>query len=469
MRTYRILITALLFLGILVTVASLAWPQKADLVLTHANIYTVDKNHPIAQAMAVRGNTIVYVGDTAGVQKWIGPRTRVADLGGKLVLPGFIDSHAHAASGVSELFEVPLYGLDTVEKYQQVLRDFVTKTPGLSALQGVGWINSVFGEHGPTSAMLDEAILDIPVVLYSQDYHSVWANSLAVKQAGINAATPDPQGGVIERDEKGNPLGTFRESAVSLVAGVIPPYSSSQIAQGLIYFQDYAHSLGITSVYIPSFPNGEENGLAALHDLEASGKMTLRFPTAMAINPQDDLTIVDRILSRQKVEAGGYFEIAGAKIFMDGVLEGLTAYLEQPYTFKPESRGELLWDPQKYNSFCAALDKTGLQVTVHSIGDAATRISLDGFNYARQQNGKRDARNMITHLQLVNENDIARFADLNVIAVPQPYWHVVDIYFQQTLTLPMSKDRGFSSSLMSNFGLCHKLYSVLKTGDTLNG
>jgi hypothetical protein len=118
---------------------------------------------------------------------------------------------------------------------------------------------------------------------------------------------------------------------------------------------------------------------------------------------------------------------------MDGVLEGMTAYLEEPYDARPDYKGELLWDPQAYNEMCAALDKAGIQIHVHSIGDAATRITLDGFAYAREKNGERDARNMVTHLQLVNDADIARFADLDVIAVPQPYWFVVDTYYHQAV------------------------------------
>ena len=151
------------------------------------------------------------------------------------------------------------------------------------------------------------------------------------------------------------------------------------------------------------------------------------------MSPEDDVSRVDEIVAAQKAEAGGNYEIVAAKIFMDGVLEGVTAYLEEPYIVRPDYRGELLWDPQHYNEMCAALDKAGIQIHVHSIGDAATRITLDGFAYAREQNGERDSRNMITHLQLVNAADIARFADLGVIAVPQPYWFVVDTYYTQAV------------------------------------
>ncbi|PWH16937.1 MAG: amidohydrolase [Anaerolineae bacterium] len=413
--------------------ATLPAGEKANLVLLNGYIYTVDPARSIAEAVAIKGDTILYVGKNQGAQAFIGNDTQVIDLQGRMVLPAFVDSHAHATSGVSDIYEVSLYGIDSVEKYQQTIREFLAENPDLKALQGAGWINNVFGPQGPTTAMLDEIVPDIPAVLYSEDYHSVWVNSKALQLAGITRDTPDPQGGVIERDANGNPSGTLRETAADLVAEVIPPYTVEQYLEGLEYFQDFAHSLGITTVYVPSLPGGFGEALEALHEFDRSGKMSIRFPTAAGINPEDPISKVDEIRGLIEKEKGGNFEVIGAKIFMDGVLEGSTAYLEQPYSHLPGSRGELLWEPQKYNEVCAALDRAGIQIHVHSIGDASTRITLDGFAYARQQNGPRDARNLITHLQLVNPADIERMADLDVIAVPQPYWFVVDTYYTQAV------------------------------------
>jgi predicted amidohydrolase YtcJ len=408
-------------------------PEPADLVLTNGTIYTVDADRSVAQAVAVAGGTIVYVGDNDGAQRFVGENTRVIDLQGRLVLPAFVDSHSHGNSAVSELYEVWLHGLGSVEEVRQVISDFLAANPGLQGLQGGGWINNVFGPHGPTTDLMDDIAHDIPVVLFSEDYHSAWVNSRALELAGVTRDTPDPAGGIIERDAEGNPSGTLRESAMDLVADVIPPYTSDQILEGLRYFQDFAHSLGMTTVCIPHLRRGTSADLQALHDFEASGEMTIRFPTAVGIEPADDLSAVDEVVAMQDQEAGGNFEIIAAKIFMDGVLEGGTAYLEQPYLHMPDSRGELLWDPQHYNEMCAALDEAGIQIHVHSIGNAATRITLDGLAYAQQQNGDRDRRSMITHLQLVNPDDIARFADLGVIAVPQPYWFVIDTYYDQAV------------------------------------
>lgn len=405
----------------------------ADLALINGILYTVSADRAVAQAMAVRAGRIVYIGDDKGVRRYVGRDTRVIDLQGRLVLPAFVDSHAHATAAVSELYEVWLYGLTSVEEYQQALRDFLALHPGIQGIKGGGWVNAVFGPNGPRAATLDEVVPDIPVVLASEDYHSVWVNSKAMALAGITAETPDPEGGVIERSADGAPSGTLRESAMELVADVIPPYTREQLLEGLQHFQQFAHSLGITTVYIPHLPGGGAGELQALHDFETSGQMKMRLLAAVGVEPDDTLDVVDEVVRLRDQEAGGRFEIVGAKIFIDGVLEGGTAYLEQPYLHMPQSRGELLWDQAHYNEMCAALDRAGLQIHVHSIGDAATRITLDGLEYARAANGERDARHMITHLQLVNSEDIGRFAELNVIAVPQPYWFVIDTYYTQAV------------------------------------
>jgi predicted amidohydrolase YtcJ len=408
-----------------------AKPAMADLVLTNGIIYTMDKQRTVAQALAVKDGVIVYVGDKAGAQRLVGKDTRVIDLKGKLVLPAFVDSHSHATSGVSEIYEVSLYGLESMDAYQQAIQDFVQARPDLQGMQGAGWINALFGPHGPAKDILDEIVPNIPAVLYSEDYHSVWVNSKALEMAGITKSTPDPEGGLIERDADGNPSGALRESAADLVADVIPPYTVDQEIEGLKYFQKMANSYGMTTVYVPSVSEGVD--LQALHDLDQSGQMTIRFPAAALVEANSDSSIVEKLARLREQEKGGRFEIIAGKIFIDGVLESSTAYLEEPYLHKPDSRGELLWDPQKYNEMCAALEEAGFQIHVHAIGDAAVRIALDGLAYSRRQNGDRGLRPMITHLQIVNSDDIARFARLKVIAVPQPYWFVVDTYYTQAV------------------------------------
>lgn len=407
--------------------------DKADLVLKNGFVYTVDKDRSVAQAVAVKGDAIVYVGDDAGVEAFVGEKTTVIDLAGKMVLPGFIDSHAHADSGAGEVYSVTLNGLNDLEKYKQAIKDFLAAHPETKAIQGGGWINPIFPPEGPNKEILDELVPDIPVILNSEDYHSVWVNTKTLELAEITKDTPNPEGGIIEKDKDGNPNGTLRESAATLVEEIIPPYTEEQLLEGFKYYQNMAHSLGITSVHIPGLPSGGDEALQALHKLETENGLTMRFVAALRVAPEDELGVVDEMVKVRDAEKGGLFEIKTAKIFMDGVVEGSTAYIEKPYVHMPDSRGELLWDAVKYNEMCAALEKAGFQIHVHSIGDASTRITLDGLAYARQKNNMDNTRHGITHLQLVNPEDIKRFAELGVVAVPQPYWFVVDSYYTQAI------------------------------------
>ena len=402
----------------------------ADLVLLNGFVYTVDRQRTVAEALAVLGDTVIYVGDNTGARSLLGKNTHVIDLQGKMVLPAIVDSHCHATSAVSEIREVPLHGIGTLDGYRQTIGDFVAACPGMEGVRGIGWVNAVFGPQGPTKEALDQVVPGIPAELFSQDYHSVWVNTKALELAGITRDTPDPRGGIIERDVAGNPSGTLRESAVDLVAGVVPSYTIDQVMEGLRHFQAMAHSYGMTTIYIPDV---DATALEALHRFDQCGELTIRFPSAVPVEPGSPPSVVEDLVRMRERERGDHYEIVGAKLFMDGVLEGGTAYLEEPYRHKPGSRGELLWEPEAYNEMCATLDRAGFQIHVHSIGDAATRIALDGFAYARARNGPRDSRHMITHIQLVNPRDIARFADLRVVAVPQPCWFVVDAYYRQAV------------------------------------
>jgi predicted amidohydrolase YtcJ len=402
----------------------------ADIVLLNGYVYTVDRQRTVAEALAVKGDSVIYVGDNMDARSLLGRNTRAIDLQGKMVLPAFVDSHCHATSAVSEIHEVPLQGIGDLDGYRKAIRDFAAAHPGLEGLRGIGWVNAVFGPGGPTKESLDQLVPAIPAVLFSQDYHSVWVNSIALARAGITRDTADPRGGIIERDGDGHPSGTLRENAMDLVENIIRPYTSQQVLEGLKRFQAMAASYGVTTAYIPDI---DEIGLEALRRFDQAGEMGIRFPSAAVVEPNSTPSVVEELVRMRDHARGAHHEIVGAKLFVDGVVEGGTAYLEEPYQHTPETRGELLWEPAAFSEMCSALDRARFQIHVHSIGDAATRIALDGFAFAREQNGQRDSRHAITHLQLVNPRDIGRFADLQAIAVPQPYWFVVDAYYRQAV------------------------------------
>ncbi len=410
--------------------------NPADTIFTNGVIYTVDANQTVAEALAIKDGKIQFVGSTEESLALAGPDTKVIDLEGKFVLPGLMDAHNHADWAVSEVYEVALWGMASVDEYKQAIQEFITAHPGLTALAGAGWVNPVFPPEGPSKEILDELAPDIPVVLSSEDYHSVWVNSKTLELAGITKDTPNPDGGIIEKDANGEPNGTLRESAADLATAVMPEYTTDQFKEGLRYFQEMAHGMGYTAVFVPHLAGTQgdhTSSLAPLEEMEADGELSMHMRGALGVDPTDNVEIFENMVKEKERNQGGLFEVSAIKIFMDGVLEGSTAYLEQPYVHKPDSRGELLWDPDHYNEICAAAENAGFQIHVHSIGDASTRITLDGFAYAREQNGTADRRNMITHLQLVNKEDIARFSDLGVVAVPQVFWDIIDSYYVQAV------------------------------------
>jgi len=426
---------------------------KADLAFKKGAVYTVDVARSWAEAVAIRDGLIVYVGKNDGLAPYIDTHTRVIDLEGKMVLPGFFDAHCHASIGAVMLTKTAhLVGLDSIKAYEKAVSEFAAANPELSVIQGNGWSNTVFGVEGPQKQVLDRIVPGRPVVLTSEDGHSLWANSKALEMAGIMKNTPDPQGGVLERNsETGEPTGVLKESAMGLVTKRLPDFSVEDYREGLTLFQEAVNALGLTTVHDPllhhklggmQYP-ASDNGAQAIEELRKEGRLTLRYRGSWIEIPERDVAQQIAAFRKQsKKYTGDLFQVNAVKFFADGVLEAETAYLLEPYTNNADSCGEQFsWDHKAYREAVAAFDKAGFQVHVHAIGDAATRMTLDAFEYAQRVNGKRDSRHSITHLQLVAPEDIKRMGKLGVVGLPQPYWFMKDDYYW-TLQLPyLGKER----------------------------
>ncbi len=415
--------------------------KKADLVLKDGVVYTVDKQRSFAEAVAVADKDIIYVGNADGIKDYLGSRTEVIDLAGKMVLPGFIDSHAHASATINEDDSAMLFHLETKADYLTAVKDFAEKHPEHSVIYGHGWLNESFPPQGPVKEDLDAIIPDRPVSLMSHDGHSIWVNSRALDMAGITKDTPCPSGGMIEADpQTGEPSGTIRETARDLIQNVLPPYSVDQLKTGIREFMTEAARVGITTVHDPLLllpdSDGMLNGygaarncILAYDELVAAGEMTMRVRGTILTDPTKGASQVPALASACADRKNPLFEITGAKVFVDGVVEGGTAYLLEPYAHKPDFHGEPLWEQKPMNELFKAVDGARLQIHIHAIGDAAIRMSLDALVYAAEHNGQRDSRHLITHLHVVDYADIPRFAELGIIGVPQPFWHVKGEYF----------------------------------------
>ena len=435
----------------------------ADIVFQNGFVYTVDQQRSRAEAVAVNGKDIVYVGSNSGAADFIGPKTEIIDLDGKMVLPGFIDSHAHASELIHEDYVVVLYHLETEEEYVTAVKNFARTHPELSVIYGHGWNNEAFPSEGPLKEMLDAAVSDRPVSLSSNDNHSIWVNSRALDMAGITKDTPCPTGGTIEiNPATGEPGGTIRETARDLVQNVLPPYTVDQLKTGIHDFMREAARVGITSVHDPLLllpdSDGQMNGygsarnsILAFDELERNLELTCRVRGTVLTDPTKGDLQVPALAEAYGQYNKPLFHVSGAKVFVDGVVEGGTAYLQEPYAHKPDFRGEPLWEQEKLNALCRAADRRQLQIHIHAIGDAAIRMSLDALEHARDQNGKRDSRHLITHLHVVDYADIPRFAELDVVGVPQPFWHVKGGYFWELEAKYLGRERAEKEYPMKSF------------------
>lgn len=428
--------------------------DTADVVVK-GNIYTGDKDGSVAQAAAVKDGKYQYVGDEEGVESYIGKDTQVIETGGGMAMPSFMESHAHGhQGGVGNLFEVNLYDDTSMEAYQKSIRAFVKEHPDMKFINGAGWINGYCPNGGPTTKLLDEACKDIPVVLVSGDHHSYWVNSKALEMTGVTKATKDVEGGVIERDAQGNPTGTFREKAGALVEAIIPEYSVEQYKEGILNYQNEVKGYGVTAYFEPMVNLVEgSNLLKAYNQLDDEGKLVLRVYGGYKIVANNDpMKELEKAAKLAEESKGGDFEVTTIKLLIDGVIEGKTAYLLDGYADDPGYKGEILWKQDELNKVCAKADELGLQLHAHAIGDGAVQMSVNAYQYVQDKNGDKDRRAAITHLQVVNEKDIKRMADLNTIAVTNPYWFYKEPGYFQELELPyLGKDRANKEYPMKDF------------------
>ncbi|HEY3170505.1 MAG TPA: amidohydrolase [Thermoanaerobaculia bacterium] len=407
--------------------------RPADLVLVHGAVYTVDASRSWAQAVAVLRGRIVFVGTDAAAKRWIGPRTRVVDLAGKMLLPAFHDSHVHPVTSGIEASECDLHGRQTAEEVLEAIRLYAAAHREDAWVRGGGWELPVFPNASPTKAMLDAAVPDRPAYLGAADGHSAWVNSRALAIGKVTKDTPDPPHGRIERDPTtGEPSGTLREEAVDLVASHLPPYTARDYEAGLRTGLAVAARFGITSL---QEADATEEVLRAYAELDRRGELTARVHASLHVDPEKGVAQMPALLALRKKYRGRRLRADAVKIFADGVLEARTAALLLPYIGFGEDRGKANLDPELFRSLAAALDREGFQIHVHAIGDRGIRMTLDALEAARTANGFRDARHHIAHLELIDPDDIPRFRRLGVIANFQPLWANGDKYLTE-LTEP---------------------------------
>ena len=394
----------------------------ADLIVTNAKIWTVDKTRPQADALAVLGERIVAVGSAADVDAWHGPQTKIVDAKGKLLLPGFNDAHVHLLDGGTHLQEVQLKDAASPEEFARRIAERAKTTPKGEWITGGDWDEQKWSPPNlPVKELIDPVTAETPVWVNRYDGHESLANSAALRLAKITAQTHDPPGGQIVRDGQGNPTGVLRDAAQALVDKVVPPLTHGQRFRAIHQALDHAASLGVTSV---QHMNPAYDDIKAYSELQEKGELTLRIYAApMETDWKDQAKIGIRHGFGTRL-----LRLGAVKGYADGSLGSGTAYFFEPFTDDPKSHGLLsdeMHPPSAMLARLKAADAAGLQLCIHAIGDHAISMVLDMFEQIEKANGKRDRRWRIEHSQHLAAKDFARYARLSVIASVQPY-HAID-------------------------------------------
>jgi len=415
---------ALLFaVAALLAVAAAAQSQPAaDLIITHANVWTVDPANPKAEAVAILGDRIVAAGTEAEVAAWRGPKTQVLDAGGKLLLPGFNDSHVHFVSGGAQLDNVQLNDATSAEEFTRRIAERDKVTPRGAWILGGDWDETKWSPAElPTKEMIDPVTGETPVFVSRYDGHMGLANSAALRAAGITAQTPDPPGGRIVRDSKGAPTGALKDAAQDLLYKAVPRLSHEERLHAIKRALAHAASVGVTSVQHMS---ADYEDIGVYGELLERRELTTRIYVAPSIVGFEDLAKI----GVRHAFGDPFLRIGGVKGFADGSLGSRTAYFFEPFSDTPGNRGLLsgeMQPPAAMRDRMMKADAAGIQLCTHAIGDQAISISLDFYADIVKDHGKADRRFRIEHAQHMAAKDFDRFAKLGVIASTQPY-HAID-------------------------------------------
>ncbi len=386
---------------------------SADVLLVNAKVFTSDEENPYAEAVAIQGNRIIYVGPNEGAQSYRVKSTRVIDAKGHTLTAGFIDSHVHLLSGAIWMGNAQLRGAKTKEDLKTLLIEFAgqNKTDPWIVGRGIRY-NIVSTRHE-----LDEIFLDRPIFIESFDGHTAWANTKALEMAGIlHEDGREMPTGIIVRDENGLATGELREGdAMNAVSNLIPTPASNRQRELLKLTIKEFNKTGITSVHNM---NGDLEELMAYAALEDAGEMNLRVYVPYHVKPETTEDMLTEAAEMTKVKMD-YVRGGAVKFFMDGVWESYTAFNIDPYADDPNAKPESLFSLEHFTRMASLCDKMGLQIAVHCCGDGAVRQTLDGYEAIQKINGKRDSRHRVEHIEVCQPEDMPRFKELGVIASMQ--------------------------------------------------
>ena len=435
----RLLRSAALFATFLLAACSndtTSVTEPGDLAFTNGRVYTVDDNNPWGEAVVVRGNTIVYVGNADGAAPLIGDTTRVVDLGGQLLLPGFIDSHAHPIAGGAYATALSLDTWGTVDEWVDAIEAYAAANEDADLLFGYGFLATTFGPIGPTRQLIDAVVPDKPVLIMDEGFHAAWANTAALRALNITQDTPDPVPGYsyYKRDANGDATGYLLEGTAGMAMEALDAITADVVIEGTGIVVDIMNRYGVTAAFDAGIIDGAdlESVKHILDSIEANGDLTIRLVGSSRPETQEEyLGAVDTADLWRRELKGQRYHYNTLKIPDDGTVEGRTAAMFEDYQGEPGNAGETVFTEEQLTHMIVDAASRNMDVHVHALGERAIHETLNAIEAARAAHPDSETRYAICHVQVITDQDVPRFGELDVIAQSTPLWASYDTYGEQ--------------------------------------
>ncbi|MCJ8318235.1 MAG: amidohydrolase [Colwellia sp.] len=448
-----------------ISLANSVSSPDADLLLFNGKIYTLDEKQPWVEAVAVKDGDIVFVGNLSEAKTWLGKNTKQQDLNGKMLLPGFIDSHAHPVMGGAYVRSLSLDSFAGPKHWYQQIAEYAKQNPQAKVIFGYGFLASAFGPQGPSSAMLDKIVSDRPVYLMDEGFHGAWANSKAMELLAVNKNTPDPEPGFsyYKRDKSGIPTGYLLEATATDGIEKLDIININTVALGTADVINIMNSYGITAVFDAGASDVESLQMNVLQKVEQQGDMTIRMVASHMIGHADKAKdAIDIVLKKRKSSKHDMYHINTLKIMNDGTIEGKTAGMFEDYQGEPGNNGVTVFSQRQMNTLIAEASAENIDVHIHALGERAITETLNAIELVRKDSSQDNStsRYAICHIQVMTNNDVKRFATLNVIAQSTPLWasydefgkeFVSDDQFNRYFRFNSLKEAGVKMSFGSDF------------------
>lgn len=395
--------------------------RTADVILFNGDVRTMDALKPQASALAIRDGKVLAIGSDREMRALADRSARVVDAGGRLVLPGFQDTHIHLQdSGTDRALFADLEGSATVEELQARLAKFASERNGCGWIRGVGWFSGIFGEHNLSRQVLDQVSRERPIFIYASDGHSAAINSRACEELGLTASSPDPENGSFVREANGELQGLVYEDAIDWVRKRMPALTEKDYAAGVRHGQALCNKHGITGV-IDALVG--ERHMRVYKMLDDAHELTVRLAATAKVYPSESVdAAMERLEALRRTYTSPMIKMHSAKLFLDGVFENRTAAMIEDYSDQRGGNAPVMFGDAHLKALIKAFDAARFQIHVHAIGDMAARAALDALELARRDNGAWPSLHQIAHVQLLHPDDIPRFAELGVVANIQPLW-----------------------------------------------